>query len=418
MIWWTKSWNPVIGCTKCSPACDNCYAEALHTQRHKAKLAGAPMPLCYAEPFDRVRFLPERLLQPLGWRKPQRIFVGNMGDLFHEDVPFEALDRIFAAMALSPQHTFMLLTKRLKRIAEYLATPGRVRAICSSAVDVARDASPDPHKGYKRWARFGDACGEASLTAWTYKGGCAEMMFLRQGGGEHPSWVNWPLPNVWLGTTIWDQASADRAVPILLDTPAAKRFVSYEPALEPVEISPYLPGSYECALTCGHREGASSRPEVRCEGCGFQGPDTYEVWGDGDTEVCPECGDCWAPEPVCPECGTYMVQEHPDTQYLDWVICGGETGPGARPMHPDWPRSLRDQCTSAGVPFFFKQWGEYGEREVPGTHSVYCHARRNFIENEPIGHEWNPDGKFMIKCGKAAAGRVLDGRTWEEVPAC
>jgi protein gp37 len=370
MIWWTKSWNPIVGCTKCSPACANCYAEATHTMRHKALLEGKNIKgESYTQPFDQVRFLPERLENPLHWKAPQRIFVGNMGDLFHEDVEAFWLDRIFATMSLCPQHTFMLLTKRPDLMATYIRCLG------------------ERSKGW-------------TLEDWRF-----------------------PLPNVWLGTTIWDQPSADRAVPILLNTPAAKRFVSVEPMLGAVDLTPWLPGSYECALTCGHREGASSRPEVRCVQCGFQGADTYEVWGAGDTEVCPECG-AGETEPVCPECGTYMVQEHPDTQYLDWVICGGENGPGARPMHPDWARSLRDQCQSAGVPFFFKQWGEwvsFYDRDIDDPDwrdCPRCDVRTERYVNLAGGHGFHGDRVHaMRRVGARKAGRVLDGREWSEVPS-
>lgn len=382
MIWWTKSWNPVIGCTPCSPACENCYAEALHIQRHKAKLAGAPLPLCYAEPFGKVRFLPDRLTQPLHWRKPQRIFVGNMGDLFHEGVKDEWLDRIFAVMALCPQHIFMLLTKRPERMRKYLLTSGRVRAICTVARSIAIDAAPDPDRphGFGAFHRFLSHCNEGRLSAWTQKGSAAESMFMKEDGGEHPSWVAWPLPNVWLGATIWDQASADRAVPILLETPAAKRFVSVEPMLGPVELEDYLcwRGSL-CPCCCGS--------------------------GQDDLSTCTCCN------------GT-------GTSCLGWVICGGETGANARPMHPDWPRKLRDDCQAAGVPFFFKQWGEWGsfyDRDVDDPdwrNCPRCDVRTERYMNIEGGHGFHGKRVMAVRrVGKRKAGRVLDGRTWEEVPA-
>ena len=341
MIWWTKSWNPVIGCTKCSPACDNCYAEALHTQRHKAKLAGAAMPLCYAEPFDQVRFLPERTWDPMRWRKPQRVFVSNMGDLFHQDVQDAWLDEIFEIMERCPQHIFMLLTKRPERMAEYL----------------------------KEWH---------------------------------------PLSRVWIGATIWDQASADRAVPILLSTPAAKRFVSVEPMLGPVDLGPALDSSWRRCRTCG-----------------------AEALAIMDS---PECG-CAHPnyaEPGEP------VADWVSLPALDWVICGGETGPRARPMHPDWPCKLRDDCEAAGVPFFFKQWGEWAYKDVDFSAPYVPHLScidpqgRECALSRPKGDPWwilagndpwkhmdtRPDGVVsMLRVGHRCAGRVLDGRTWEELPA-
>lgn len=365
MIWWTKSWNPVIGCTSCSSACDNCYAEALHTQRHKALLAGKDMAPCYSTPFAQIRRFPERLTDPLRWRTPQRIFVGNMGDLFHEGVPFAWLDQIFAVMALCPQHTFMLLTKRPERMAAYLAR-------FSGAEEAKEMLMP--------------------------------LTQLPNRVGRGIGTLGWPLRNVWLGTTIWDQASADRAVPILLSTPAAKRFVSVEPMLGPVDLGQWI-GDYDCHA-CGNRFWAGM------DGCISAGWHPREGYTDNGAPGCPYCQHANSGDATI---GQVVADDYAERR-LDWVICGGETGKQARPMHPDWPRSLRDQCQGAEVPFFFKQWGEFGEREVPGTHTVYCHARRNFIDREPVGHEWNPDGKYMSKCGKGKAGRVLDGRTWEEVP--
>lgn len=360
--WWTKSWNPVIGCTKCSPACENCYAEALHTQRHKALLAGVPMSLCYAEPFGKVRFLSERLTEPLHWRKPQRIFVGNMGDLFHDAVvSFAFLDRIFAIMARCPQHTFMLLTKRPELMHKYLTFNNRFENV---------------------WM-----CAKPNRIAHT-----------------------WPLPNVWLGTTIWDQASADRAVPLLLSTPAAKRFVSVEPMLGPVDL-----GRVGCERTAE--------------------PDIFESnlqWWDALK------GGRWIADNFIKGVESNLEQfAYSDS--LDWVICGGETGKQARPMHPDWPRSLRDQCVGADVPFFFKQWGEWGPTHENGHGPVwwsfenyvhYCNKAHTHMSKGdklicPDGHvptDGREDGKSYPmyptrRIGKAKAGRVLDGREWSEVPA-
>jgi protein gp37 len=320
MKWWDKSWNPAIGCTKCAPACDNCYAEAQHTARHNALVRGVPMAPCYTQPFDKVRNLSERLDQPLHWRKPLRIFVGNMGDLFHESVTDEQLDQIFATMAMaSSAHTFMLCTKRPERMAEYLG-----------------------HE-YRR-----------------------ERIF-KASGQSNAFCLDWPLPNVWLGTTVWDQASADRAVPLLLSTPAAKRFVSVEPMLGPVKLEDYL----------GWRGG-----------------------------ICPDCCGSGDDEGTCPTfkgTGAYG---------LDWVICGGETGSGARPMHPDWARSLRDQCQAAQVPFFFKQWGEFGPSELRTSQGMTDHTNGRY---HPIA---DPTCKGLVaRLGRTKAGRVLDGQEWSEVPS-
>ena len=163
--------------------------------------------------------------------------------------------------------------------------------------------------------------------------------------------------NLWLGVTVCNQDEADEKIPLLLATPAAKRFVSVEPMLGPVDIGKYLYGSYECALSCGKRIPFRETPEKRCVGCGFEGPDDYETWGDGDSEVCPECHSDTDFDHVCPDCGTYMVHDHPDTPNIDWVICGAETGPGKRRMEIEWALSLREQCHRhfSKTPFFFKK---------------------------------------------------------------
>lgn len=352
--WAHETVNPLGGCFRVSPACNNCYAVRMaHRHGGNPKLPhyhGLTTYKQYVGPkwTGEIRWFPgvleKSLLRLMSVRANLRIFVGSMTDIAHENATVQHLANVLAFAAALPQHTIMLCTKRPELLRD------RMAALRGPNFADVWDAARKP---------LYDACRKAYSMGGRSKKPAQALLHKAEYIGMMCADMRWPLRNVWLGTTIWDQASADRAVPILLNTPAAKRFVSVEPMLGPVDLPSCIPG-----------------------------------------EPCPGCCDS-------SECAAMP----------DWVICGGETGPGARPMHPDWPRSLRDQCTSAGVPFFFKQWGEYGEREVPGTHSVYCHARRNFIENEPIGHEWNPDGKFMIKCGKAAAGRVLDGRTWEEVPA-
>lgn len=182
-------------------------------------------------------------------------------------------------------------------------------------------------------------------------------------GGDDISIAEWPR-NCWLGVTAENQQRADERIPILLQIPAAIRFVSVEPMLGPVKLP----------------------EETVCLGCGR---DIYKH----------DCG--------CPA-GTGKRLKYK----IDWVICGGESGPGARPMHPDWARSLRDQCQDAGVPFFFKQWGEYsvlqGEREIEAFHPVMKkHPYRGMFEGDSIAY----------KVGKNEAGRILDGRTWDEYPS-
>jgi protein gp37 len=192
-----------------------------------------------------------------------------------------------------------------------------------------------------------------------------------------------PLDNLWLGVTCENQQAADERIPILLQMPAAVRFVSVEPMLEPVDLSEWLKEVRYC-----ERHGQLCDEGVRWE---------------NDQLVCKYCR-----RPV------------DRMRLLNWVIAGGETGPNARPMHPDWVRSLRDQCQEAGVPFFFKQWGQWNDlssgncvaprkdRRVPWSDS-YILSHRNKIYKFL-------DGCRMFRIGKKTAGRLLDGRTWDEFP--
>lgn len=175
----------------------------------------------------------------------------------------------------------------------------------------------------------------------------------------------WPFPNVWLGVTAENQKRANERIPVLLDTPAAVRFVSVEPMLGPVNLT-RLPA--EVAF-----------------GSKYRGIYTNALVGGGRETSSP-----WK---------------------LNWVIVGGETGPGARPMHPDWPRSLRDQCVGAGVPFFFKQWGEWSPGEGPPNKTDYVPTDGYLLVGDPALNV-----QPMVRVGRAKAGRILDGREWNEMP--
>ena len=314
--WTDATWNVAYGCTRTSPGCDNCYAV-----RQTQRLAGT---LDFAKGLvnagkghfnGKVNLLPQRLDQPLRWKRPRMIFVNSLSDLFHPDVPFEFVDRVFAVMALASRPSFQLLTKRPERMAEYIQRTGR----SINFLEVT-----------------------ARAMGWT-------LQF--KGIGLVP----WPLPNVWLGASVENQAAADERIPHLLQTPAAVRWLNMEPLLGPVDLV----------------------------GKGFFGA-------------------------------------------LGWVVVGGESGPGARPMHPDWVRSLRDQCQAAMVPFFFKQWGAWKPDWTSvndGNHQFKdlgpCVALWPDGSTEPAGGEaqrvdwaWSP----MQRVGKKAAGRELDRRTWDEYP--
>ena len=301
--WTDATWNPVTGCTRVSPGCVNCYidwappfrVEGRHfTDRdgNRSHAIGAT---------TGVRLHPDRLDWPLrkrSWRG-KRVFVCSLADLFHDDVPDEYIARVFAVMALTPEVTYQVLTKR----------PARMRALLASG---------------------------------TFAG-----MVWRD--VDDPSW---PLPNVWMGVTVEDQERAYLRIPILLDTPAVVRWLSCEPLLGPVNL-----------------------PVCRCLGVGSIAH-----------------GRNW-PDTVCDQCGGSGSQ-------IDWVVVGGESGPNARPMHPDWARSLRDQCASAGVPFLFKQWGEWvTESQAPDDITLPATSRLPFGNRHPA----------VWRVGKKRAGRLLDG---------
>ena len=207
--WTDASWNPVVGCTKVSTGCKFCYAERV------SKRMG--------QEFTKVTLHPERLEQPLRWRKPRRIFVNSMSDLFHEAIPDEFIDRVFEVAYYCKQHTFQILTKRAERMQQYMdLAQGRLSPVC-----------PDL-----------------------------------------PDWP-WPLPNVWLGVSCENQEQADKRIPLLLKTPAAVRFVSLEPLLGPIELrawfyfvtkaktTPHEPGGIDWVIVGGESGGPPERALVR-----------------------------------------------------------------------------------------------------------------------------------------------------------
>lgn len=290
--WTDATWNPVTGCTEVSPGCDHCYAKTF-----AERWRGTPGHY-FERGFD-VVLRPDKLVQPLAWTRPRRIFVNSMSDLFHADVSDAYIARVFAVMALAPQHTFQVLTKRHARMRALLTSPDFLVAVEEAirgfvALNLARRAWYD----------------------------------------------EWPLPNVWLGVSVEDQQWADIRIPALLDTPAAVRFLSCEPLLGPVDLF---------ARSALDR----SNPTI------------------------------------------------------DWVIVCGESGRGARPMHPAWARSLRDQCQTAGIAFHFKQWGEWvTEDQAPEHITLPAVSYRHLGDHQPP----------VYQVGKKSAGRELDGHTWNQYP--
>lgn len=346
--WTEKTWNPISGCTPISEGCANCYAKRM-AQRLRGR-CGYPAD----EPFM-VTLHEDKLNEPLRMRKPARVFVASMGDLFHEDVPDEFIDKVFAVMALASRHTFLVLTKRPERMRNYILSRGEELLEIGISEWLAEQifwpgnliAAAWPID--RRWRRAPadyDGPDLVSPEDWFWE-------------GEGKPFA-WPLPNVWCGVTAENQARVDERIPLLLQTPAAVRFVSVEPMLGLVDLSCYLSWQYHVNLP------EEERPRAMAEH--------------------------WA--------GMHRLTK------LDWVICGGETGPGARPMHPDWVRGLRDQCQAAGVPFHFKSWGEW----APNYAGCPSYALSQLVS------DGNNGVLKMWRVGAKTSGRLLDGREWNEYP--
>lgn len=302
--WTNRTWNPIAGCSKVSAGCTNCYAiKQAFVRMHnphpaiKQKFEGVAekTKAGHLNWTGRINTDEETLQAPFKWKKPQRIFVNSMSDLFHDEVPITFVNKVFNVMDRCPQHTFQILTKRPQRMLDYLKS----------------DFYP---KHYHR-----------------------------------PKSAVWPLPNVWLGVSVDDQETANKRIPLLLETPAAVRFLSCEPLLGPVNLNEWF--------------------------------SSFNQW-----------------------------------LKINWIIAGGESGSKARPVHPDWVRSLRDQCRAAKVPFFFKQWGEwatYEQMQQPLKNDLKQGISRHVIENF---EGENGAVHTFHKVGKFKAGRKLDGVEHNEYP--
>lgn len=301
--WTDVTWNPVTGCSKVSDGCKNCYAE-----RMTARFRKDHKPWTLANAQHNIKLHSDRLSIPLTWKKPRKVFVNSMSDLFHDLVPVDYILRVFLTMRNTPWHTYQVLTKRAERMKWFM-----------------NDFLP-----------AAEALADATLQ------------------------VKPPPSNVWLGVSVENQQAADERIPLLLQTPAAVRFLSCEPLLGPVDIAWSLSRN---PLDIG--SGILSRGHFS------PGLETLKP--------------------------------------LQWIICGGESGPEARPMHPDWARSLRDQCVDAGVPFFFKQWGEWWPSIDDG--SAYG---KGLLRKFPI-FDWG-NGIISRRCGVQLAGRWLDDCFWDEYP--
>ena len=287
--WTDHTFNPWIGCTRVSPACDHCYAAVSTPARAMGIKWGAGEP--------RHRTAVSTWKQPLSWNgkhavfyavhgRRQRIFCASLADVFDNAVDPQWRSDLFDLIEATPNLDWLLLTKRIGNVSAMLP------------------------------ANWGDG--------WR---------------------------NVWIGATVVSQLEVDRDVPKLLALPAAVRFLSIEPILGPIDLRRYFtPTGVQCPDEC-----QDTRYVLETE------VDTYTV----GSEI----------NPLCPQCGEHAGWTGYDSA-LDWVVVGGESGHQARPMHPTWPRSLRDQCRVAAVPFLFKQWGEWSEF-ANEEHYTHCGAERH-----------------------------------------
>lgn len=301
--WCDHTFNPWIGCTKTSPACDHCYAERdtpVRILRGKGVETFGPQAIRHRTGKDNWR-------KPMQWQakaaefqalhgRRQRVFCASLADVFDNKVPDQWRDDLWTLIDYTRDLDWLLLTKRIGNVGNMLPLP----------FDFAEK-----------------------------------------------------FPHVWIGATICNQAEADRDIPKLLNVDARVRFLSIEPMLGPIDLT----GEWLTAKL-GAYPFRTLPPEHR----------------------------------------TKLIE------LLDWVIVGGESGPGARPMHPDWARSLRDQCALAGVPFLFKQWGEWSPGYAENGNDL---DYGDIVEAKQ--HEW-PEGHCSFRVGKKVSGRTLDGIEHNGVP--
>jgi protein gp37 len=247
--WSDATWNPIRGCSRVSMGCVHCYAETIAARFSKPGQAYDGLTDKNGRWNGQIMVVEKHMLDPIRWREPRKIFVNSMSDLFHENIADEVIDRVYAVMAAARRHTFQILTKRPARMLEYMTS-------------TANGAKREMHV-------------QSSL-AQLCRGRSALGQLL----------CAWPPRNVWLGVSTEDQKTADERIPLLLQTPAAVRWISAEPLLGPIELVPFL----------GERPGG-----------------------------------------------------------LDWVVVGGESGPGHRPMEPWWLSAIATECFAWSVPLFVKQ---------------------------------------------------------------
>lgn len=312
IAWATDTWNPTTGCSKVSEGCRHCYAETLSLAK-----GWSTKPWTRPNADDNVKIHTDRFHVPLRWNQPRIVFVNSMSDLFHEVIDPQVIAQVFGIMALARRHVFLVLTKRPERMRDLL-NRGEFRADVQKWYDITS-------------GRFRPGTGQASL--------------FSDRPSDIPRHIEWPLPNVWLGTSVEDQRAAVTRVPHLIGTDATCRFLSCEPLLGAVDLE-HVPDP-------GFRTGVYNAL-------------TGEWWpavGDPDEE---------------------HRRREIDGAWLDWIIVGGESGTGHRTMDLAWALSLFDQCQTNGTAFFFKQ--DSGLR--PGQAGRAPEPMRTTADYPPILREY------------------------------
>ncbi len=391
--WTDASWNPIrarnrktgkVGwhCEHATTGCVNCYSEGFNLR------LGTGLPFKPGHRDDIELFLDnEMVLQPLRWKKPRKIFVCSMTDLFADFVPDVWIDTMFGVMALAPQHTFQVLTKRAKRMREYLTgTDAEGRTARQRIDSLVFDwricgARPEIH-------------------------GSARLDVVNDG---YDACERWPLPNICLGVSAERQSEADERIPELLAAPATVRFISAEPLLGPIDLKQWMPSGRWGSFN-GEPVYHQTYFMTRCERCSWF----------GSSELCYLSHNADDADVVCPGCNEIFLCDEVAAK-LHWVIVGGESGQKARSMHPAWPRSLRDQCAASGTAFFFKQWGEWApSTEEKAGFNPHSGWQANFAyPHVAKAEELYPEkgAAFVARVGKRAAGRLLDGIEHNDFPA-
>lgn len=345
--WTSATWNPIRGCSRVSEGCRNCYAEST-AYRFSGK--GQPyeglavLKNGHASWTGKVDWIDEHWEDPLRWGKSRKIFVNSMSDLFHENIPDRWIDDVFAVMQHSQAkgHIFQILTKRPKRMLEYLTNPDLYFRLMNR-VNYVRG----------RWPKI-------PVTPFS-----------------DPK--AFPLKNVWLGVSTEDQKTADERIPLLLQAPAAIRFISAEPLLGPIDLARIV---IQESRIPGHVPPVSFNSLLG--------------WNGGASR--------------------------PYKCSLDWVIVGGESGPHARPMLSSWAGSIQEQCEAAGVAFFFKQNGEWidaGHEEfgkLPTAQFTYINSH-GVPWGKDVPLDEDSDVNTMKRVGKKRSGDTLYGKIYHEFPS-